>query len=321
MRHAASSIVLAALTLAPAAHAQSVHVLDGTHETRSNDFEGRVLFIEYTNRSDRVQHATVTRLNDHFGLTAAHVAAAIKPGSSPTVGTGPDYQTDRGTTRTIIDWGFHPTWTGSFDGTAVDLGWVRFDQPLPGPPGFEIETIRGAGLGVDTTFVGYGQPATPDLGLLARDGQRRAFAAVTDEQGHPALGVSTDYARFIFYPLSIRNLPLAGVVTAGNSGSPGFKDLDSSLTHLAVANSGSPAYSSSSYALRLKNHEDWIVANTTPPQTCDPDVNGDGVLDNGDISAYVTLFLAADPVADFTGDGILDNGDIGAFVTAFLAGC
>ncbi|MFG0306524.1 MAG: GC-type dockerin domain-anchored protein [Phycisphaerales bacterium JB040] len=54
---------------------------------------------------------------------------------------------------------------------------------------------------------------------------------------------------------------------------------------------------------------------------CAADVNADGVLDNGDIGAFVTLFLAGDLAADFTGDGILDNGDIGAFVSAFLAGC
>jgi len=54
---------------------------------------------------------------------------------------------------------------------------------------------------------------------------------------------------------------------------------------------------------------------------CTPDLNGDGVLDNGDLGAFVTLFLNADPAADFTGDGILDNGDISAFVTAYLAGC
>ena len=58
-----------------------------------------------------------------------------------------------------------------------------------------------------------------------------------------------------------------------------------------------------------------------PPNFCLPDVNGDGVVDNGDIGDFVALFLAEDPAADFTGDGILDNGDIGAFVAAFLAGC
>ncbi|MFG0305779.1 MAG: TIM-barrel domain-containing protein [Phycisphaerales bacterium JB040] len=63
---------------------------------------------------------------------------------------------------------------------------------------------------------------------------------------------------------------------------------------------------------------DQFVQVTTP---CAADVNADGVLDNGDIGAFVALFLAGDPAADFTGDGILDNGDIGAFVAEFLAGC
>ena len=54
---------------------------------------------------------------------------------------------------------------------------------------------------------------------------------------------------------------------------------------------------------------------------CPADTNGDGILDNGDINAFVQLFLAGDPAADFNGDGFLDNGDINAFVVAFLAGC
>ena len=54
---------------------------------------------------------------------------------------------------------------------------------------------------------------------------------------------------------------------------------------------------------------------------CAPDVNGDGIVDNGDIGVFVQLFLAQDAAADFNADGIIDNGDIGAFVAAFLAGC
>ncbi|MFT5424808.1 MAG: hypothetical protein ACI89L_002610 [Phycisphaerales bacterium] len=60
---------------------------------------------------------------------------------------------------------------------------------------------------------------------------------------------------------------------------------------------------------------------TSCSSACPIDLNGDGVVDNGDIGAFVTAFLSGDPSADFTGDGVLDNGDIGAFVTLFLAGC
>lgn len=49
------------------------------------------------------------------------------------------------------------------------------------------------------------------------------------------------------------------------------------------------------------------------------DFNGDGIVDNGDIGAFVALFLAGDLRADVNADGVLDNGDIGTFVQLFLA--
>lgn len=50
------------------------------------------------------------------------------------------------------------------------------------------------------------------------------------------------------------------------------------------------------------------------------DWNGDGVVDNGDMSGpggFVPAYLAADPAADVNYDGVLDNGDISAFVALF----
>ena len=51
------------------------------------------------------------------------------------------------------------------------------------------------------------------------------------------------------------------------------------------------------------------------------DLNGDGILDNGDIQTFLALFLGGDLGADLNGDGILDNGDIQTFLTLFLGGC
>ena len=62
-----------------------------------------------------------------------------------------------------------------------------------------------------------------------------------------------------------------------------------------------------------------IIDNTAA--LCSPDVNADGVLDLGDIQAFVDLFLASDLTADFNPDGVLDTGDITAFVQALLEGC
>jgi subtilisin-like proprotein convertase family protein len=60
--------------------------------------------------------------------------------------------------------------------------------------------------------------------------------------------------------------------------------------------------------------------NTVEP--CGPaDLNGDGVLDFGDVGAFVDLFAASDLGADLNDDGVLDFGDVGQFVTLFGAGC
>jgi|GEM_PF-3454817 len=64
---------------------------------------------------------------------------------------------------------------------------------------------------------------------------------------------------------------------------------------------------------------DAYLATLPPP--CDADLNGDGLLDNGDLIAFVGLFLAGDPAADANGDGFIDNGDITSFVASYLAGC
>jgi hypothetical protein len=48
------------------------------------------------------------------------------------------------------------------------------------------------------------------------------------------------------------------------------------------------------------------------------DLTGDGQIDSGDLSAFITAFLAQNPAADLTGDGQVDSGDLSAFITAFL---
>jgi hypothetical protein len=59
----------------------------------------------------------------------------------------------------------------------------------------------------------------------------------------------------------------------------------------------------------------------TDPVDCPFDLTGDGEVDSGDLSAFITAFLGNDLAADFTGDGQVDSGDLAAFITGFLAGC
>jgi hypothetical protein len=61
--------------------------------------------------------------------------------------------------------------------------------------------------------------------------------------------------------------------------------------------------------------------NDCPPD-CIVDLTGDGQVDSGDLSAFITAFLAQDVnIADLTNDGQVDSGDLSAFITAFLIGC
>jgi FG-GAP repeat protein len=57
------------------------------------------------------------------------------------------------------------------------------------------------------------------------------------------------------------------------------------------------------------------------PPECSADLNGDGVLDLFDVSAFLSAFSAQDPIADFTGDGLFDFFDVQAFLNAYAAGC
>lgn len=55
--------------------------------------------------------------------------------------------------------------------------------------------------------------------------------------------------------------------------------------------------------------------------SCDADLNGDGVLDFFDVSAFISAYNAHDPIADFTNDGNFDFFDVSAFINAYNAGC
>ncbi|MDF1810490.1 MAG: GC-type dockerin domain-anchored protein [Phycisphaerales bacterium] len=54
---------------------------------------------------------------------------------------------------------------------------------------------------------------------------------------------------------------------------------------------------------------------------CPADMNGDGVLNFFDVSAYLSAFGAQDASADFNGDGVFNFFDVSSFLSAFSDGC
>jgi len=62
-----------------------------------------------------------------------------------------------------------------------------------------------------------------------------------------------------------------------------------------------------------------MIASCTP--VCEADLDGNGVLDFFDVSAFVNAYGASDPIADLDGNGVFNFFDVSAFVNAFAAGC
>jgi hypothetical protein len=61
----------------------------------------------------------------------------------------------------------------------------------------------------------------------------------------------------------------------------------------------------------------WI----SPSAICPADVDGNCGLNFFDVRAFLALFTAQDPAADFNGDGLFNFVDVSDFVDAFVAGC
>ncbi|GAB4385171.1 MAG: hypothetical protein Kow0022_10090 [Phycisphaerales bacterium] len=55
--------------------------------------------------------------------------------------------------------------------------------------------------------------------------------------------------------------------------------------------------------------------------SCQPDLNADGMLDFFDVQQFLSLFSAHDPRADFNTDGLFDFFDVQTFLSLFSAGC
>ncbi len=250
-----------ALDESQAASMHSTSVLMNEARTLDDIYQGSVLWLHAKDESGGDLFASAVMLNQRFGLTNAHNFHLFgETFTDHVVGNGSNIDNDPGEIRTIVDYGIHPTWDGvssSFDGQA-DLAWFEVNQPLASPT-LEINSLS---INDAVRFVGFGTPATPNLGLLPIDGERKAFDGNVDAFGFAALSVSSIYARHRFLPSSGR---LFGVATPGNSGSPGFND-DGGLVSLIAGHSNTPNYFSSTFALRLGLFGDWITENTAIPE-------------------------------------------------------
>lgn len=74
-------------------------------------------------------------------------------------------------------------------------------------------------------------------------------------------------------------------------------------------NSGSPAGGAYLFELNCES------------SSCPADLNGDGMLNFFDVTAFIVAFNTQDPLADFNADGEYNFFDVPIFIAAFQAGC
>ncbi|MFG0306953.1 MAG: GC-type dockerin domain-anchored protein [Phycisphaerales bacterium JB040] len=106
---------------------------------------------------------------------------------------------------------------------------------------------------------------------------------------------------------------LLGVTYVLRTDAPGVADSDPLHVIFATGDAPTPVERLHYSALHLEA--------TLGLYLCRVDLNGDRVLDNGDIGSFVDFYLDGNTIADVNEDGVLDNGDISAFVRGYLAGC
>ena len=247
--------------------AQSMHGLDelALAEPYSEPYAGQALWFDKMWEDQGPYRSTAVRINDCWAIASGH--SFLVNGyvyHSHVVGTGPNSIDDRGVEREIAEYHMHPSWEaggGVWDGDRVDLAVMRFAEPLPG------DDLEIGSLSLDEIFeyAGYGRPATPDLGLLPYDGERRGWDAKAHYWGGG--GVSSKYVRSNFWP---GELSMGGIGTGGGSGSGGFSS-SGDLVALLVYVVNSPNYAGASYGVRLDLYKDWIESYTDdlsclPPQ-------------------------------------------------------
>ncbi len=63
------------------------------------------------------------------------------------------------------------------------------------------------------------------------------------------------------------------------------------------------------------------LSSYAPTADCAADLNGDGVLNFFDVSAFLSALGAQDPIADFNGDGMLNFFDVSAYLIELQTGC
>ena len=188
-----------------------------------------------------------TLIDPRWVLTAAHVAVEVGKGHDITIG-GETYLSD-----TVI---IHPKYEV---GGANDLALVRLERQVKHVEPTPVYTGEEE-VGRVLTIVGYGDNGTGLTGPVANDHQVRAATNRIDE-------ADLEWLKFLFDPPDSPNAtPLEGVAGPGDSGGPGFIEIDGNRFLAGVASGQNTRatdghrgrYNVTEYYVRVSSYVGWI---------------------------------------------------------------
>jgi hypothetical protein len=239
-----SRIVLPSFTLAVLClQAAPSHAVVIRHD--KSDADAVALGSRFAAAGRVVGDGGCTLITPSWAVTAAHVAARLRPGSMVEFG-GTPY-----TVKRVIA---HPDASGPAGAPPdVDLALIEFTAPVAGVQPIPLYKERDE-LGRPAFIVGYGDYGVAGASLQGTDGKRRAVTNEIHDVGPKRV--------FMTFDAPPSGSALEGVGAPGDSGGPAFIELNGRLQLVGVSSAsmnGKPgSYGVVDVYTRISSYVDWI---------------------------------------------------------------
>ena len=186
-----------------------------------------------------------TLIAPSWAVTAAHVAARLRPGSRVEF---------EGTPQIVKRVIAHPDATGPAGAPPeVDLALIEFVAPVAGVQPVALNKSRDE-LGKAAFIVGYGDYGVARAPFQRTDGKRRAVTNAIDDAGPKRV--------FMTFHAPPSGSTLEGVGAPGDSGGPAFIEANGQLLLVGVSSAsmnGKPGtYGVVDVYTRISSYVDWI---------------------------------------------------------------